>query len=189
MAASGGTPNTIRSLLVVSMATLAISVAALGIIGRFTPVYRSFEITSRFHIYTHFADGLMRLYWFRSEEPIDVEDSNLAWQMQLRRRSDGTVCLRYNHARVGAIKPYAWVSLPSQPRTKGGTPTARMNGVRSWSMLPVGLLTIYPAIAIFTARIRRRKRRPGHCKECDYNLTGNESGICPECGTPVPELA
>lgn len=26
-----------------------------------------------------------------------------------------------------------------------------------------------------------------YCFECDYNLTGNVSGICPECGTPVSE--
>ncbi len=27
--------------------------------------------------------------------------------------------------------------------------------------------------------------RPGHCSRCGYNLTGNESGTCPECGTEV----
>ena len=27
---------------------------------------------------------------------------------------------------------------------------------------------------------------PGHCPMCHYNLTGNTSGICPECGTAVP---
>ncbi len=26
---------------------------------------------------------------------------------------------------------------------------------------------------------------PGHCTQCDYNLTGNISGICPECGTTI----
>jgi hypothetical protein len=25
----------------------------------------------------------------------------------------------------------------------------------------------------------------GHCSKCRYNLTGNESGVCPECGTKV----
>jgi hypothetical protein len=29
------------------------------------------------------------------------------------------------------------------------------------------------------------RHRPGHCHCCDYNLTGNVSGVCPECGTAV----
>lgn len=29
--------------------------------------------------------------------------------------------------------------------------------------------------------------REGICKNCGYDLTGNVSGICPECGTPVSE--
>ncbi len=33
----------------------------------------------------------------------------------------------------------------------------------------------------------RRGRRipPGHCRKCGYNLTGNVSGRCPECGSAV----
>ena len=27
---------------------------------------------------------------------------------------------------------------------------------------------------------------PGHCTTCGYNLTGNVSGKCSECGAPVP---
>lgn len=27
--------------------------------------------------------------------------------------------------------------------------------------------------------------RPEVCPQCGYNLTGNVSGRCPECGTPV----
>lgn len=42
-----------------------------------------------------------------------------------------------------------------------------------------------------TRRIRpileeQRRRLEGTCIACDYNLTGNVSGICPECGTPIP---
>jgi len=29
----------------------------------------------------------------------------------------------------------------------------------------------------------------GHCLECGYDLTGNVSGVCPECGKPVPAAA
>ncbi len=28
---------------------------------------------------------------------------------------------------------------------------------------------------------------PGHCQQCGYNLFANISGICPECGTPIPK--
>jgi hypothetical protein len=30
---------------------------------------------------------------------------------------------------------------------------------------------------------------PGRCGKCDYDLTGNLSGICPECGTMTPREA
>jgi hypothetical protein len=32
---------------------------------------------------------------------------------------------------------------------------------------------------------RRRVRAAGCCSSCGYNLTGNVSGVCPECGTAV----
>lgn len=27
-----------------------------------------------------------------------------------------------------------------------------------------------------------RRFPPGHCRKCGYDLTGNVSGVCPECG-------
>jgi len=36
--------------------------------------------------------------------------------------------------------------------------------------------------------LRRRRDprcRPGHCHACGYDLRGNASGTCPECGTPT----
>ena len=34
--------------------------------------------------------------------------------------------------------------------------------------------------------LRPRVRFPtGHCQTCGYNLTGNVSGVCPECGTKI----
>ena len=31
-----------------------------------------------------------------------------------------------------------------------------------------------------------RWRREGRCSECGYDLTGNISGVCPECGSNAP---
>src|ERR1043166_984271 len=45
-------------------------------------------------------------------------------------------------------------------------------------------------VVIPTAILWHRHRRripPGHCAYCNYNLTGNTTGICPECGTPIPK--
>jgi hypothetical protein len=50
---------------------------------------------------------------------------------------------------------------------------------------PFFLLTFIP-----TAYLWYRDRRtipPGHCPKCGYDLTANESGACPECGTKVPK--
>ena len=49
-------------------------------------------------------------------------------------------------------------------------------------------------ISIFIGIVEWRGRRPEllarfaadpYCPVCQYNLTGNLSGICPECGTPI----
>lgn len=41
-----------------------------------------------------------------------------------------------------------------------------------------------PFIAFWWAFVRRGGPPPGFCK-CGYNLTGNVTGVCSECGTPV----
>jgi hypothetical protein len=47
------------------------------------------------------------------------------------------------------------------------------------------LLLPFPLLWIFV-RIRARRRfQTGQCVACGYNLTGNTSGLCPECGANV----
>lgn len=52
-----------------------------------------------------------------------------------------------------------------------------------WSLLVLSI--IYPAA--FILRRLRDRSCPAflRCSHCNYNLTGNTSGICPECGTPI----
>ena len=39
-----------------------------------------------------------------------------------------------------------------------------------------------PAACAASAWRGRRRRKPGRCRSCGYDLTGNVSGVCPECG-------
>jgi len=55
--------------------------------------------------------------------------------------------------------------------------------------VPLWLLATVFGMPIFLPRLSSwlSRRLPGHCDRCGYNLTGNVSGVCPECGTPVPK--
>lgn len=56
-----------------------------------------------------------------------------------------------------------------------------------WAPVLLTSLVILPAFA--GAWRRRRRRDLPLCECCGYNLTGNESGICPECGEPAGDVA
>lgn len=47
------------------------------------------------------------------------------------------------------------------------------------------LFSIAPTIAITGMWQSRHRRRKGYCAKCGYNLAGNTTGICPECGTVI----
>jgi hypothetical protein len=53
-------------------------------------------------------------------------------------------------------------------------------------LIVVGMMLtcLYAAVLRFKLDGRRR-HPPGHCQACGYNLTGNVSGVCPECGEKV----
>ena len=40
-------------------------------------------------------------------------------------------------------------------------------------------------IGLSFLRLEKRAIPAGHCLTCAYNLDGNLSGICPECGRPA----
>ncbi|MGD8454631.1 MAG: hypothetical protein PVJ57_22690 [Phycisphaerae bacterium] len=51
-----------------------------------------------------------------------------------------------------------------------------------WVPLWIPILALgAPTAAVWV----RDRRRPGHCIFCGYDLTGNVTGRCPECATPV----
>lgn len=53
--------------------------------------------------------------------------------------------------------------------------------------IPLWMLAVPFAVLSFSLRRWRHRPEQGHCESCGYNLRGNTSGVCPECGTPIPE--
>ena len=51
--------------------------------------------------------------------------------------------------------------------------------------LPLGFVALLSWASVRAGRPVRRwsRQRHGRCRECGYDLTGNVSGVCPECGT------
>lgn len=121
-------------------------------------------------------------------------------------------------ASYGSVSPFAYVGLPFiAVGTSDGVATCSLNrnvrfevhwhaidrgfsGTERWAMsryLPKESLKLtapfwmicwafaLPSIALYLAA---RRPLPGNCP-CGYNLFGNTSGVCPECGSPIKGTA
>jgi hypothetical protein len=69
--------------------------------------------------------------------------------------------------------------------TQSGSPS-RVISISSPLYLFVAMASIFPLLSLARTRSalrRRRRRRQNRCITCGYNLTGNTSGVCSECGT------
>jgi hypothetical protein len=102
----------------------------------------------------------------------------------------GCFCVLYDERNSHGSPSFSWSTYTSpfrnQPRyyidfSISGLSSSPLHGVA----VPLWLLWV--AFAIPTAFLWYRDRRPprGHCRSCGYNLTGNESGTCPECGEAI----
>jgi len=59
-----------------------------------------------------------------------------------------------------------------------------------WLPIILTVIISLPAIYILQRILRKLTipcvvRRPGYCQPCGYDLQGNVSGVCPDCGAPV----
>jgi len=85
----------------------------------------------------------------------------------------------------GFTPPEGWLSYLLRPRMQGAFPDSGY----AVGFLRIPLAPPVIALAALTAFLWYRDRQvpPGYCRKCGYDLTGNISGICPECGTPIPQ--
>jgi hypothetical protein len=67
----------------------------------------------------------------------------------------------------------------------GKRPAGQYTGV----MVPYWFLVlatgVIAGIVLYRQGVRRKRRDAPVCVRCGYSLTGNVSGVCPECGVPM----
>ncbi len=100
--------------------------------------------------------------------------------------SDGNCVLAVPGKNSGAIGGAS--DLPLHARRT--SPFSFRYNHSGWTGISIPLWILFNAIAFPTLvlwHLERRRPAKGHCPHCGYNLTGNESGKCPECSTPVPQ--
>lgn len=89
---------------------------------------------------------------------------------------------------VPSLATFDWSNaktLSIEPTGTSGGQTVRFAVVVTPFWIPPTFLAAYPIFALIRGPLRRwRRRRRGLCLNCGYNLEGNMSGVCPECGDP-----
>ncbi len=69
-------------------------------------------------------------------------------------------------------------------------PIGLFNGYTWYGLLPLWIpCLIVTACTVVLWYLEHHRTLPGHCQKCGYNLTGNMSGICPECGEKIDAQA
>ena len=51
-----------------------------------------------------------------------------------------------------------------------------------FALVPLLIISLFTTSRLLRHRREARRTRRGACRHCGYDLTGNVSGICPECG-------
>ncbi|UCE61532.1 MAG: hypothetical protein JSU63_07235 [Phycisphaerales bacterium] len=75
---------------------------------------------------------------------------------------------------------------PTGPSAPRGTHVMTQVGIHYLLLLVI--LALYLTITFIRGPFRRwRRRRRNSCLGCGYDLTGNVSGVCPECGGELEE--
>lgn len=105
--------------------------------------------------------------------------------------SEGCITIMRN-AYANPQPPRCFINLPTTPPWNRPPmawglwqPHLRTNPRAQLLMLPCWLSMLLTTIPAVILQRKLRRPAPGHCKSCGYNLTGNMSGVCPECGALV----
>lgn len=192
-----------RKLTIAASLALSLALCFLAFYSIWRTAYIQCELSSHTTAYFAVFDGVLRIGWITGESPMRVLPS-----MQLDER------WTYRHFNFKLLDSGDWCPGPSfgsamqlrdqrlpiheiewrrkdtyyfraaSTKSKKGF-TFYQSQIRTWSGTPAIIFAFWPLVALVRGPIRRRyRRRRGLCPGCGYNLAGNVTGVCPECGTP-----
>ena len=87
-----------------------------------------------------------------------------------------------HHAPYPAWFPRGWVVIPAESCFSWLPYRGRNASNGLLVLMPLWPWVIAAATGVVVVWRCYGRILPGHCEACGYNLTGNESGVCPECG-------
>ena len=87
-------------------------------------------------------------------------------------------------ALVGAIVTYAGCAVVAAPALNLFRFEQRGVDILAFIIPPLVVATLLFGLTLIV--LGCLSNPPGNqCAKCEYDLTGNVSGVCPECGTPI----
>jgi len=184
-----------RWLTVAVCLALAFTGLAIWITTMSHPVGGEVRFTEHDLVYYHFHDGLVRAMVCRT--PNETVRTRTISEDQVGSRGNRVV---FEAFIPGPPPESVTVLFPNRERLKKNG-----QGLVSWQRfrraafskfelftirtpigIPVLVLMLFPGVAFVRGPYRRhRRRKKGLCLHCGYNLTGNTSGVCPECGERI----
>ena len=156
----------IRKVLIVILTILAICSAIFCVISFFRTIlwtnqdYYSYPDIQHWYYSVVFRQGMLELNYTKR---VPSSEPWINWRVEIR-------YFKLGHQRTATLDEI---------------------GQRSyWLWLPIFplfvLFSIFPLYAFIRGPYRRYcRRKKGLCLKCGYNLTGNVSGVCPECGEKI----
>lgn len=176
-----------RTFILAVTTLVALAVAAAGIAGYARPLYQSVRISPNTWVYFVSTDGLLRCYSLHADEPIVLQSRNHGRHVDVFLEQGLQPHRTVLHARPSSIDAYALLQGRLLAGSQAPNPPVWISGVRTRIGPLIGALLIVPGLMIVARKMRQSAFRPGFCHRCGYNLAGNSTGICPECGEPLDE--
>lgn len=188
----------IRRLIVILLLFASLGTLALCVESRAHPrKLRHFSVSANEcnEFIVLLMDGMLRVFWFENIQAWRIRNTNLHLLLYFLKSHEGfepfpvpVIIATRSQLRSSGRDRRSVTSvtlLHWQRPVVGGTPQQQWTGLRFhlWNLSL--LFAVYPALVLLRFRKLRLRRMLGLCVACGYNLTGNTTGTCPECGRKI----